>query len=324
MPPCCWPSTMTGLRIRPQSSTATCRSGTTRPVSVSTSTTETCAPNGNVAPSWGTSSWACSGVSRSAAAAARAGQSTTAPGTPETVNPASVSSRSSGAASSSSAASSRAWSRTAAAAAATALPPSCSDREPPVPPPRGHRAGVGLHVADLLDRDAEPVGHDHRERRGVALAVRGRPGHHRGRAVRLDPDAAELLAAEAGDLDVRRDADAEQLLLAGLDPAGLLGAQRVHVGHPQRLLQRGLVVADVVGQPGAGLVGERVLGDQVAAPDLLGGEPELVPPPGPSAAPASRPPRAARRRGRRRSARCWSSPRWRSSRSSGSRRGPGP
>ena len=48
-------STIVGLRMRPQSSTATCRSGTTRPVSVSTSTTETWAPNGKVAPAWGTS-----------------------------------------------------------------------------------------------------------------------------------------------------------------------------------------------------------------------------------------------------------------------------
>ena len=105
--------------------------------------------------------------------------------------------------------------------------------------------------------------------------MRGRPGHHRGRAVRFDPHAAELLAAEAGDLDVRRHADAEQLLLAGLDPTGLLGAQRVHVGQPQRLIQRRLVVADVVGRPGQGLVGERVLRDQVAPPDLLRSEPEL-------------------------------------------------
>ena len=52
MPPCCWPSTSIGLRMRPQSSTATWRIGTTRPVSMSTSTTATCAPNGNVAPAW--------------------------------------------------------------------------------------------------------------------------------------------------------------------------------------------------------------------------------------------------------------------------------
>ena len=48
MPPCCWPATSSGLRMRPQSSTATWRSIVTSPVSVSTSTTDTCAPNGNV------------------------------------------------------------------------------------------------------------------------------------------------------------------------------------------------------------------------------------------------------------------------------------
>ncbi len=40
------PATRSGLRMRPQSSTATWRSSSTRPVSVSTSTTATCAPNG--------------------------------------------------------------------------------------------------------------------------------------------------------------------------------------------------------------------------------------------------------------------------------------
>ena len=66
------------------------------------------------------------------------------------------------------------------------------------------------------------------------------------------------------------------LRLAGLDPALLLLAGAVDVGDPQRLLQRAAsVVAVVVGHAGQRPVGERVGGDQVAPPDLLGREPEL-------------------------------------------------
>ena len=75
------------------------------------------------------------------APAATCTQVTVAAGTPRTPNsPASVSSMSSTAASSSSAARSRACSSTFPAAACTALPPSCSERDPPVPPPRGTSA----------------------------------------------------------------------------------------------------------------------------------------------------------------------------------------
>ncbi len=37
--------------------------------------------------------------------------------------------------------------------------------------PPGDDGSVGLHEPDRLDRDAQPVGDDHREGRGVALAV---------------------------------------------------------------------------------------------------------------------------------------------------------
>ena len=43
-------TTRSGLITRPQSSTAMWRTGRTQPVSMSTSTTDTCAPNGNVPP----------------------------------------------------------------------------------------------------------------------------------------------------------------------------------------------------------------------------------------------------------------------------------
>ena len=48
IPPWIWPSTIIGLSTVPASSTATCRRSTTLPVSVSTSTTATWAPKGNV------------------------------------------------------------------------------------------------------------------------------------------------------------------------------------------------------------------------------------------------------------------------------------
>src|SRR5919205_1050722 len=48
IPPWRWPSTSSGLRITPQSSTHTIRTSRTLPVSVSTSTTATWAPNGDV------------------------------------------------------------------------------------------------------------------------------------------------------------------------------------------------------------------------------------------------------------------------------------
>src|SRR3954449_10432226 len=48
IPPWRWPSTSSGLRITPQSSTHTIRTSRTLPVSVSTSTTATCAPTGQV------------------------------------------------------------------------------------------------------------------------------------------------------------------------------------------------------------------------------------------------------------------------------------
>src|SRR5438445_232549 len=62
MPPCCWPATSSGFSTRPQSSTATWRTGRTRPVSESTSTTATWAPKGNVAPGWTKSCSPTSGV----------------------------------------------------------------------------------------------------------------------------------------------------------------------------------------------------------------------------------------------------------------------
>ena len=87
---------------------------------------------------------------------------------------------------------------------------------------------------------------------------------------------AVLLAAEAGDLDVRPDADAELARVAGVAPSRLLGPGALDVGEPERLGQRQVVVAGVVGPAGEGVPRELLRLHEVAAPDLLGRHAELV------------------------------------------------
>ena len=168
MPPCCWPVTISGLRMRPQSSTATWRiERRPRPVSRSTSTTATCAPNGNVAPSWSKSSRRASGSPSSAAAtlarpttARRAGT----PATPTGRRP------------------SRRCRRRFGLEHASPRPRGPARRRPRSrSAPRYRRAGANASrrcrrrvgtsaVSDwtkrtVLERDPQPVGDDHRERR---------------------------------------------------------------------------------------------------------------------------------------------------------------
>ncbi|MCO5546661.1 hypothetical protein L7F22_000095 [Adiantum nelumboides] len=129
--------------------------------------------------------------------------------------------------------------------------------------------GVGLDVADPVHRDAEPVRHQHRERRRVPLTVRRGAGRHRRRAVVVHGHRAVLAApAPGGDLDVDRDADAQAHRVVVLATARLLLAQLVVAGHPQRLAQRQVVVADVVAGTGRGGVREDVGREQVAPAQL--------------------------------------------------------
>ena len=66
------------------------------------------------------------------------------------------------------------------------------------------RVGVALHHGHLVDREAEPVGDDLRERGLVALALGERPGADDRLAVGGDLDRPELLLADpVRDLDVR-------------------------------------------------------------------------------------------------------------------------
>jgi len=142
MPPCRWPSASSGLSTVPASSTVTSRPSTALPVSVSTSTTATCAPNGNVEP--GAPNTART-TSRSRPA--RLASDTAASGSPATANAdrARSKTRSADLTSSETAARCRATSSRSRDACCTAAPPSCRLREPPVPPPSGIRS-VSPHV----------------------------------------------------------------------------------------------------------------------------------------------------------------------------------
>ena len=83
---------------------------------------------------------------------------------------------SSGLASSSSAASRLACSTTSSDALPAATPPIWVDFEPYVPVPRATASVSPLTTVDLLDRQAEPIGDDLRERGLVTLALGERSG----------------------------------------------------------------------------------------------------------------------------------------------------
>ena len=147
------------------------------------------------------------------------------------------------------------------------------------PPPLGRRLRVARDDLDVLDRDAELVRHDLRERGLLALAVRlpadigaddpRRVDAHDRRVVQAaaEPDRPRhLRGTEAADLAVGRDADAEvPPLLATL---GLVTPEFLVVDHLQGFVERALIVPRVVGDAGGDGVGKLVLGDQVLATHL--------------------------------------------------------
>src|SRR3954466_10423860 len=209
IPPWRWPSTSSGLRITPQSSTHTIRTSRTLPVSVSTSTTATCAPNGQVGDGGLKSSSIASSARRGVPSRGWGGGShqqllrrdardveDAAVGVELDVGRAGLElvgdhllcllehlDR-------------RAVDRRAAG-----LQRARAVRAGPA------RDEVGGAVADrdLLERDAEPVGDEHRERGLMALPGRTEPGADRRAALLRDLDAAPLGLGEAvRDLDVGR------------------------------------------------------------------------------------------------------------------------
>src|SRR3712207_2738282 len=134
-----------------------------------------------------------------------------------------------------------------------------------VAPVRGHR-GVAVEDLDVVYVDAQGVGGDLGPARDVALAVgRGAGddldlagGEHLDLG-RLPPAAAgaqpgkHLRGAEAADLSVRRQPDAELDGISGLPPAPLFFAQALVVGELEHPVQGLLVVAGVVLDAGRGV-----------------------------------------------------------------------
>ena len=88
-------------------------------------------------------------------------------------------------------------------------------------------------------------------------------------------DRAELLRRERRDLDVRAHPDAQQQVVAARAARRLLRAELRHARDPQRLVERALVVPDVVGGARRGRVRERVGRDQVLPADVDGIHPQL-------------------------------------------------
>ncbi len=122
-----------------------------------------------------------------------------------------------------------------------------------------HLVGVAVHDRDVVDRNAEPVGDKLGERGLVALTVAVRASENLDRAGRVDPDLGRFPAAEPGTkrasglagcdaarLDVGREADAPKLTGA----CGILLAlsELIIIGDLHRLLERNVVIADVVRQ----------------------------------------------------------------------------
>src|ERR1700716_3836001 len=107
------------------------------------------------------------------------------------------------------------------------------------------------------------------------------PREYLDRAGRVHADARTLVATpahaerrvgfrrrESTDLDVARDADAA-IVAAGLRLGAAL-LEALVIGHRQSAIERRRVVAAVVGDTADGVERERVLWDEVLAPDLGG------------------------------------------------------
>ncbi len=142
-----------------------------------------------------------------------------------------------------------------------------------------HLVGVAVDDGDVLDRDAEAVGHELRESRLVALAVAMRARQDLDRPYRVDahfgrfPEtyaAAEgadrLRRRDAAGLDEGGEADAAQLAFGG--GGGLARRHALVVGVQERLVERLWEIAGVVGHQNRRLVRERL--DEIDAAELGG------------------------------------------------------
>ena len=138
---------------------------------------------------------------------------------------------------------------------------------------------ITMDDLDAADIDAELVGNDLREGGVVALAVAVRPGEdihrsggidaNRGGFIEPDPCAKGACHCRRGDaagLDIARQADTAVLAARrGFGPAGL---EALVVDHLQRLVQRRLVIADVILQRHRRLVREGVLRNEIHPAEL--------------------------------------------------------
>ena len=122
-----------------------------------------------------------------------------------------------------------------------------------------------------VERDAEAAAHDHRPRRVMALAVRTGAGQHEHGSVgpELGRDVLGVVA-DRGDLHVGGDADAELHRVTVGPASGLLSPEPLVVGNLGRAVELLFVLAGVVGGVRAGVVRERVGGDEVASPHVGG------------------------------------------------------
>ena len=153
-----------------------------------------------------------------------------------------------------------------------------ADGEAPAPAgaiAHGRVGGVAVAHDDLVEGDAEVVGDDLGEGRLVALAVGGRACERGDRPARLHAHGGALERAEAAHLDVASHADPEEPAVPAGPPRLLLGPEAGVARDVERLPERPVVLARVVGLAGGSLVGEGVGGDEVLPTDLFRREPEL-------------------------------------------------
>ena len=129
--------------------------------------------------------------------------------------------------------------------------------------------GVAAQHDHALERHAELGGADLGQRRLVRLALRRHADGDEHGAVGIDPHVGALERSNAGALEVRRESDADGTRAAA--PAVALAAPALVVGQRQRAVEGGDVIGrvvrdrDAVAIRVAGLVGHRLLADQVAA-----------------------------------------------------------
>ena len=151
-----------------------------------------------------------------------------------------------------------------------------------------HLIGVAVNDIDVVDADAELVGHDLGERGDVTLAVGRRPGVDRDCRRRVDPHDGALPQSSLGaerpghgrrrqtaGLDEGREADTEGVLTR-FTPTCLLFAKIVVARHLEGSVESRLVISTVVLQRHLGRVRELVGLYEVLAPDLGGIDTGLV------------------------------------------------